>query len=150
LTSHLFLLGPGEWVGEGEISFAEASDRLRFSARWTVHPESSGVISATQKIEVEGVAEKMENEFAFTDFEGERFAVELDNQLLGCVYGNGLVEGSVIGWEFRANEQQGVEGFEIYELQEDGSYSVRAEYVSTDQFRTIIEGKLRAAATASS
>lgn len=142
MGAHRFLWEPGNWTGEGEITFSEASDRLRFSTRWTVKSEDAGVIAASQKIEVEGVSEKMENDFVFADFNDQKFAVELDNQLLGCIYGSGLVDGKVIAWEFRADDQQGVEGFEIYELQEDGSYSMRAEYVSSDQFRTIIEGKL--------
>lgn len=142
MESHPFIWQPGEWLGEGVITFSEASDRLRFYTRWEIKPEENGVIAALQSIEVESVPEKMENSLLFADFDGGRFSVELDNQLLGCIYGSGLVDGEVVGWEFRADDQQGVEGFEVYELQEGGDYSMRAEYVSADQFRTIIEGRV--------
>jgi len=46
-----------------------------------------------------------------------------------------------VAWEF-SNKELGFEGFEIYELQEDGNYITRGEYVSIDQLRTIIEGKI--------
>jgi hypothetical protein len=144
-AQHKFIHQPGKWLGEGVISFSEASDRLKFVTRWVVHPEERGAITAVQSIEVDGVAEQMENDFTFGDLVDEKFSVELDNQLLGRIFGSGLIDGKVMAWEFRANDQQGVEGFEIYELQDDETYSIRAEYVSSDQFRTIIEGKIWAA-----
>jgi hypothetical protein len=47
----------------------------------------------------------------------------------------------MIAWEFRENDLN-FEGFETYHLQEDGSYTMHAEYVTSDQFRTQIDGKL--------
>ena len=36
----------------------------------------------------------------------------------------------------------GFEGFEFYEKQKDDSYLMRAEYSTTDQYRTLIIGKI--------
>lgn len=141
MASHTFIYEPGQWLGEGKITFSESTDQLRFFTRWNFFAEGDE-IQGTQEIEVEGVPEKMENAFLFGDLVEGSFGVRLDNQLLGTVFGKGLSDEAVIAWEFRADNEQAVEGFEVYERQEDGTYSMRAEYVSSDQFRTIIEGKL--------
>jgi hypothetical protein len=39
-------------------------------------------------------------------------------------------------------EEIGFEGFEFYEKQDDKNYLMRAEYATTDQFRTLIQGRL--------
>jgi hypothetical protein len=141
MSNHSFVYRPGQWLGEGKITFSESTDQLRFFTRWRF-VEGRDEVEGIQEIEVEGVPEKMENMFLFGDLIEGGFGIRLDNQLLGTVFGRGLTDENVIAWEFRADNEQAVEGFEVYELQADGTYSMRAEYVSSDQFRTIIEGKI--------
>ncbi len=69
------------------------------------------------------------------------FAIELENQALGKVTGKGLVNDKVIAWEFRIVEI-GFEGFELYEKQDEKNYLMRAEYATSDQFRTLIQGRV--------
>jgi hypothetical protein len=52
--------------------------------------------------------------------------------------GKGIIDSAKIAWEIRGKDD--FEGFELYELIAGGDYKVHAEYASTDQFRTIING----------
>jgi hypothetical protein len=83
----------------------------------------------------------MRNELLFFDFTPKGFSVEMDNVNIGKVLGTGIFDEKMIGWEFRDNDLN-FEGYETYTLQVDGSYHVHAEYVTSDQFRTQIEGKI--------
>jgi hypothetical protein len=65
----------------------------------------------------------------------------LENQALGKITGKGLINEKVIAWEFRV-EDIGFEGFELYEKQDDLTYLMRAEYATSDQFRTLIQGRV--------
>jgi hypothetical protein len=47
----------------------------------------------------------------------------------------------MIAWEFR-NSEMDFEGYETYSLQPDGSYLMKGEYVTSDQFRTQIEARI--------
>ena len=69
------------------------------------------------------------------------FSIDLENQALGKITGNGLINDKVIAWEFRV-EDIGFDGFEFYEEQPDNSYLMHAEYATSDQFRTLIQGKV--------
>ena len=66
--------------------------------------------------------------------------MELENELLGTVKGTGVIDENTIAWEFHGTG--GLEGFEVYELQDNGDYMMHAEYSSPDQFRTIIDGRI--------
>ncbi len=83
----------------------------------------------------------MRNELTFFDFTDNKFSVEMENLNIGRVVGCGVYDEKVIAWEFRDNDLN-FEGFETYHFQSDGSYSMHAEYVTADQFRTQIEGTL--------
>jgi hypothetical protein len=52
------------------------------------------------------------------------------------------VDADTIAWEFRNNDMQ-FEGYETYTLQQDGSYVMKGEYITSDQFRTHIEARIR-------
>ena len=78
----------------------------------------------------------------FSDIASENFKIELQNQSLGVVVGQGIINTKLIGWEFRL-EQFGFEGFEFYEAsKEGGAYLFHAEYATSDDFRTVIHGKI--------
>lgn len=139
---HAFILDSGEWEGKGKISFSMAEDELNFSMKWKVLPAEKGVIRCMQCIHVDGVEDKMENTFSFTEPAGQNFSLELENHLVGRVIGKGLIEPKVIAWEFCKTPQL-FEGFEIYKLQEDGSYSVRAEFTAGEGLRTYVKGMIQ-------
>lgn len=139
---HSFILSPGQWLGEGKIQLNMVEEELGFFTRWTVgHPDSTGKIECTQEIQVKGLSDIMLNEFVFYDLTPGQFSVELENEALGRVEGSGVINDKVIAWEFRLNDL-GFEGFEFYEKQPDDSYLMRAEYATSDQFRTLIQGKV--------
>ena len=101
----------------------------------------TGKIQGVQEIQINGISENMRNELTFYDFSSNGFSVEMENLNIGKVIGKGIIDDKMIAWEFRESELN-FEGFETYTLQEDGSYKVHSEYVTTDQFRTEINGKI--------
>ena len=142
MTNHSFILEPSSWLGEGKIQLSMVEEELGFCTRWNVSlPDATGKIECVQEIQVKGLSDVMFNQFSFYDVSPSTFVVELENQALGCVVGTGIINEKVIAWEFRV-EDLGFEGFEFYEKQSDDSYLMRAEYATTDQFRTVITGRV--------
>lgn len=147
MANHPFILTPSDWLGEGKIQLNMVDEELGFYTRWSVaRKDQSGRIECTQEIQVKGLSEVMMNQFTFFDLSQSSFSLELENQALGKVVGTGIMSDKVIAWEFRIPEI-GFEGFEFYEKQSDNSYLMRAEYATTDQFRTLIQGKVWQPAT---
>lgn len=139
---HLFIFTPGTWFGEGKITLSMVEEELPFSTSWTVqNKDFVGKISCAQEIQIQGLSENMRNELAFYDFQIKGFSVDMENQNVGRIVGNGVFDDKIIGWEFRNNDMN-FEGFETYSLQSDGSYMMKGEYVTSDQFRTQIEARL--------
>lgn len=138
---HRFIFQPKTWLGQGTISLNVTTDKVNFYTRWTLYPsEGKGILKAVQEIEMDGINEVMKNHFEFRDVKTNGFQVQLENPVLGKVEGKGLADSKVLAWEFRS---PGLEGFEVYELQEDGHYQMRAEYCSSqDEEHTIIEGRI--------
>jgi len=137
--SHQFIFNPGRWVGEGRITFSSSSEMLRFYTSWVLNPEEDSKIACNQRVEMQGAPEVVENNFSIYDISKSKFGIDLENDLIGKVIGTGVIDEKTIAWEFRGNA--GLEGFEVYELQENGDYMLHAEYAS-DQFRTIIDGRV--------
>lgn len=142
MSTHSFILTPSQWLGEGKIVLNMVEEELAFFTRWNVSTkDSTGLIECVQEIQVKGLSDIMMNQFLFTNVSASSFAIELENQALGKIIGAGVINDKVIGWEFRMVEL-GFEGFEFYEKQEDNSYLMHAEYSTSDQFRTLIKGRV--------
>lgn len=140
--NHDFIIKPHSWIGEGNISLNMVEEDLSFYTKWQVaEKDPMGKISAVQEIQIGGISENMKNELTFYDFVGNNFSVEMENLNIGRVIGKGVFDDKLIAWEFRDNDLN-FEGFETYYLQEDGSYLVHVEYVTSDQFRTQLEGRI--------
>ncbi|MCC5831468.1 MAG: hypothetical protein JJU12_00290 [Chlamydiales bacterium] len=137
--THRFIFTPGVWSGEGVITFSMAEDVLNFKMEWTILPAEEGKIYFNQVIAVAGFSDKMRNNFSVSDITASDFEIELENGIVGRVVGKGVVGPKVIAWEFRRKDQE-FEGYEIYELQESGSYKMRAEFTAGDGLRTHVEG----------
>jgi len=124
------------------MQLSAVSEELAFFTRWTVATvDGNGLIECTQEVQVKGLSDVMRNEFVMYNFANGAFTIDLENQALGRITGKGLINEKVIAWEFRV-EEIGFDGFEIYEKEDDKNYSVRAEYATTDQFRTLIQGRV--------
>jgi hypothetical protein len=142
MTHHQFLLTPATWLGQGKIQLNMVSEELGFFTRWNVsNVDGAGRIECIQEIQVKGLSDIMHNDFLIHNLTGGEFSIDLENQALGKVSGKGLVNDKLIAWEFRV-EEIGFEGFELYEKQDDKNYLMRAEYATSDQFRTLIQGRL--------
>jgi hypothetical protein len=83
----------------------------------------------------------MRNDLTFYDFGAKTFTVDMENQNVGRIVGTGVYDEKMIAWEFRNNDMN-FEGYETYSLQLDGSYTMKGEYVTSDQFRTLIEARI--------
>ncbi len=140
INQHPFFT-PGAWLGEGKIRLSMVEEELGFFTRWNISQDAEKNIEGVQEIQVKGLSDIMFNQFVFFDILHDKFKIKLENQALGKVEGTGILTDNLIAWEFRAPEM-GFEGFEFYEKQPDNSYLMRAEYATTDQFRTIIQGKV--------
>lgn len=135
-----FIFTPGQWIGQGKITFNVSPDHLHFYTKWTVYPQEKGLISLQQEVETEGREGLLINNFSLTQFEAEKFSITLTNELLSNIVGKGIINDKTIAWEFRQSPD--FEGFEVYELLENGDYMLHAEFVSADNFRTIIDGRI--------
>ena len=139
---HSFIFSPGTWKGEGKILLSMVEEELLFNTDWSVQGQDfTGKVACAQQIQIHGLSENMRNELSFSNFENKTFTVEMENQNVGRIIGSGVYDEKLIGWEFRNNEMN-FEGFETYHLQDDGSYLMRGEYITTDQFRTQIEAHI--------
>lgn len=139
-NKHSFIFEPGQWIGEGRITFSVSPEHLRFYTRWLIEKPEGGAIHCQQEVEMEGREENVFNNFVFSKVLEDGFAVELTSNLLGTLQGKGIFGPKTIAWEFRGYPD--FEGFEVYELQENGDYMLHAEYVTSDQFRTIVDGRV--------
>ena len=139
-TKHQFLFTKGIWLGEGELSFTASQDKLKFYTRWVVDDEKQSTIHCEQQVEIEGMGNNVINQFDFLDISSEVFAINLTSENIGKVFGKGVIDEKTIAWEFR--DQPGIEGYEVYELQENGEYRFHAEYLSSEHHRSIIKGRI--------
>ncbi|NGX55860.1 MAG: hypothetical protein K1060chlam5_00091 [Candidatus Anoxychlamydiales bacterium] len=141
-NKHIFLFDSKSWIGEGIITLNMVEEDLNFFTKWSVNEaDFAGKIQSVQEIQISGISENMRNEFTFYDFTEGKFSIEMENLNIGRVVGTGVYNDNMIAWEFRENDLN-FEGYETYHLQKDGTYIMHAEYVTSDQFRTQIDGKL--------
>lgn len=137
---HGFIFTPGIWIGEGKISFSTSPENIHFYTKWTnEYDENKGYI-CEQQVELQGIDDSVFNRLVFSDLTPESFVVTLENDLVGKVTGKGVIDLRTIAWEYRLGPD--FEGFEVYELQDNGDYMLHAEYSSPDQYRTIINGRV--------
>ncbi len=137
---HAFIFYPGKWIGEGKIAFSASPEMLRFYTRWEVDKATPDGIYCLQEVEMQGTEPNMKNAFVISHITASSFEIDIENDLFGKVHGTGVIDARTIAWEFHGKDS--LEGFEVYELQEDGDYMMHAEYTSVDQFRTIIDGRI--------
>jgi hypothetical protein len=145
-----FIFNKGLWIGEGKISFTETKEHLKFYTRWSVEApdnveDEGAVINCVQKVEIQGAADHVINQLTFSEISHTKFDITLENELVKDVTGTGFFDAKRIAWEFRGHSS--FEGFEVYDLQDNGDYLFHAEYVSPDQIRSVIEGRIWRKAT---
>lgn len=142
MFNHSFIFSPGTWFGEGKILLNMVEEELIFNTNWAVqNRDFAGKVTCAQEIQIQGLSENMRNELTFYDFQPKTFTVDMENQNVGRIVGMGVFDEKMIAWEFRNNDMN-FEGYETYTLQGDGSYTMKGEYVTSDQFRTLIEARI--------
>lgn len=141
MVKHRFLFEPGQWLGEGKVLVISQEEELKFYTRWSCQEQKNGIIIATQEIEFANGQDKTSNHFTLSHLTFDGFMMKLHNELFGEVLGKGVVSEKAIAWEFHGKDLA-FEGFEVCQLQGDGSYLTRAEYTSSGEPHTVITGKL--------
>jgi hypothetical protein len=142
MFNHMFIFSSGTWFGEGKILLNMVEEELIFSTQWGVQTRDfSGKVACVQEIQIQGLTDRMSNNLTFYDFQTKTFSVDMENQNIGRIVGTGVYDEGTIAWEFRNNDMN-FEGYETYALQPDGSYRMKGEYVTSDQFRTQIEARI--------
>src|SRR5579872_1502044 len=142
MFNHSFIFSPGTWCGEGKIVLNMVEEELVFNTNWAIqNRDFTGKVTCAQEIQIQGLSENMRNELTFYDFQPKTFSVDMENQNVGRIVGTGVYDEKMLAWEFRNNDMN-FEGYETYNLQPDGSYLMRGEYVTSDQFRTQIEARI--------
>lgn len=146
MHKHLFIFSPGHWIGQGKLTFNISPSHVRFYTKWVIEKSEGGVIKAQQQIEQEEESEHLYNTLEFSSIAPTSFDITLSNTLLGKISGHGVIEDKTIAWEFRnakkTEESGAFEGFEVYEIQENGDYMLHGEYLSDNEYRTIIDGRI--------
>ncbi len=138
LNTH-FLFTPGQWLGTGEVHFTMSTEVLQFRTKWVVTQEEDDLFNATQVVEVVG-GDRIANLFEISKEGPGSFEIILENELLGTFIGNGIIEDERVAWEFR--DKGTFEGYEVYNRVSDTEYTMHAEYLSSDQLRTEIRGRI--------
>lgn len=142
MEKHLFITKPCQWSGEGKIILSMVEEKLPFSTNWKITAKNdNGKVQCTQNLHIEGFSNAMSNEIVFCNFKKNSFDIKMSNQNIGEVTGIGVYDDKMIAWEFKNNDLK-FEGYETYILQDDKSYKMNGEYISADQFRTQIEGRI--------
>ncbi len=139
---HKFLFAPGDWLGEGTIQLNLVQEPLKFFTSWKVGSQAGAAIECMQEVEVKGLSERMSNAFDIQIEDPGTLLIKLENDSIGSVKGRGLWDDKVVAWEYEKEKGGEFEGFEIFELQKDGTYLFRSEFISQDQLRSSISGKL--------
>lgn len=140
-SKHHFIFNPGIWIGEGKITFSTSPESIHYYTKWIIEEFDKKLgYTCMQQVEMQGGEESVFNNLTFSDVTSDSFTVKLENELLTTVTGKGVMDLKTIAWEFRTGAD--FEGFEVYELQDNGDYMMHAEYASPDQYRTIIDGRV--------
>lgn len=137
---HDFIFKPGIWIGEGKMEFTSTPEEIRYYTKWTASPQIDSQIVLKQAVEMHGVEDQVSNHLFVSVLSPTSFVMRIENELFGNVIGKGIVDDKRIAWEFRGTSE--FEGYEVYELQENGDYLIHAEYTSTDGHRTTVQGRL--------
>ncbi len=126
------------WLGEGKITFSFSSDFIKFYTRWEISKENDSLIMATQIVEMQGVEEHVVNLFTFSEIQPTSFLVSMESETIKRINGTGVRSRNLIAWEFKGPEA--IDGFEVYERQENGDYFLHGEYGLSEQGHTTVEG----------
>lgn len=105
-----------------------------------IEKEEDGRLCCVQQVEMQGVDEKVINQFVIYAISEKKFKIDLQSESISLAKGSGVIDLKSVAWEFHGTK--GVEGFEVYQLQENGDYMMHAEYSSAELFRTIVDARL--------
>lgn len=138
---HAFMFSPGNWQGDGTVVLNTSPESLPFHTEWAVGDIEDEGIPCEQQVKLAAADQVIVNKLRIFAITKDSFSIELVNDMIQGVVGRGILDGTKIAWEFRDGD---FEGFEVYELLEDGKYKFHAEYLSSSsgQYRTIINGIL--------
>lgn len=141
MEEHTFPFRPGKWLGEGVIKLNLIKEPMKFYSRWTITDGDKDRYHCVQEIEVEGLADRMHNEFDFDFSKHDDIQVELENTSIGKVKATGILDPKMIAWEY-SNDPGEFGGYEVYEKEDEKTYNFRSHFITADHLRSFIQGKM--------
>lgn len=107
--SNIVLFDGSLWKGQGTIVILETGAVIHFDIKKTLREENEGVIIMNQEISLKEINERWTTRFQFQKFEKEQFDIELFNESVGDILGDGYYNDSDVSWKIY-NEQQQIIG----------------------------------------
>lgn len=135
---HAFIFQPGIWLGQGKIVLSASPEKINFYTKWQITQAADKTLRVVQIVEMQGVEEHVVNIFNISEITNTSFIIEIENAFVGKVVGKGTVDDKTIAWEFGGDSS--LEGHEKYQLQDNGEYTLHAEYLGSDGQKTTVEG----------
>ncbi|MBA3957277.1 MAG: hypothetical protein H0X51_02620 [Parachlamydiaceae bacterium] len=151
ISRHHFLFTSGEWLGVGKLTFLMSPTAIRIYMKWIVSPMVDNVILCDQHIQAEGADIEIVNHLKITVTSTTTFDITLKSETTGEVQGKGVIENHCIKWAFEKMAldaiTEGFKGEEVYRLQENGEYYLHGQYVTGQDYGTVVDGRLWEKAT---
>ncbi len=115
------------WKGRGTIIILQTGAVIHFDVTKTLQEKKEGVITMTQQVNLKEVNERWSTQFKFHQFEKEQFDVELFNESVGHIHGDGYYNDSDVSWKVYDEKQHIIGKTQFMHLQHD-SYLVNSTY----------------------
>lgn len=141
IQNHVFLTQSANWLGEGEVTLNLVEEPMKFYSRWSVTVGANKEVECLQQIEIVGMADHVHNLFSFNFSKGDEIYVQMENNAIGRVKAKGLCDDKVVAWEYE-NPLGGFGGYELYKKEDDNTYLFRCEFLTKEQLRSHIQGKM--------
>lgn len=115
------------WKGEGTIMILQTGAVIHFDVTKKLHEKSDGIIMMTQQINLKEINERWSTQIKFHQFEREQFDVELFNESVGHLHGDGYYNDSDVSWKVYDEKQQIIGKTQLTHLQPD-TYLINSSY----------------------
>jgi len=140
MYKHSFLTQSATWLGEGVVKLNLVQEPMKLYSRWIVDSDEKK-LKCVQEIEIAGVSDRMNNFFSFDFTKLDQIYVEMENSMIGKIEARGLCDEEVIAWEY-VDPTSEFGGYEFYKKEDESHYRFCCEFITKDQLRSHIQGKM--------
>ncbi|MEM1283704.1 MAG: hypothetical protein AAGG81_09155 [Chlamydiota bacterium] len=127
-TSNNIVFFDGEvWRGHGTMIILQTGAVIHFDMTKTLQEKKEGVIIMTQQVNLKEINERWSTQFKFHQFENEQFDVELHNDTVGHIHGDGYYNDSDVSWKIYDEQHSIIGKTQFMHLQHD-AYLINSTY----------------------